>query len=143
MEWFPEITRAGKTLDFIGTLVNIIKFNAAYIDENIANGLVQYVLFCLLIEEIYLWFFRHICILCCSTNQEQVTLSCLNVLDTLVAYSNLPPASVLQFIGTLCRTVNCPSYSTLSWKVGCETIKISHFKKTFNPLCTFNDQNQK
>lgn len=41
LEWMPEITQAGRELDFLNMVVNVIKYNAAYIDQEIVSGLVQ------------------------------------------------------------------------------------------------------
>lgn len=40
LNWLPDIASAGITLEYLGTLLNVIKFNAAYMDEVIL-GLVQ------------------------------------------------------------------------------------------------------
>lgn len=39
--WLPSITGTGKTLDYIGLLVNVIKYNASYVDDETISGLVQ------------------------------------------------------------------------------------------------------
>lgn len=39
--WLPNITGTGKTLDYLGLLVNVIKFNASYVDEETTSSLVQ------------------------------------------------------------------------------------------------------
>lgn len=100
LEWMPEITQAGRELDFLNMIVNVIKYNAAYIDQEIVSGLVQ-----------------NICLLCCNSPVQQVVLACLQVLDTIVCYSNLPPDSLATFIGALCRTVNMEVYCPTSWKI--------------------------
>lgn len=39
----PVIVGAGKALEFLDILVNYIKYNAGYIDDEIISGIVQYV----------------------------------------------------------------------------------------------------
>lgn len=39
--WLPNITSTGKTVDYLGLLVNVIKFNASYVDEETTSNLVQ------------------------------------------------------------------------------------------------------
>ena len=39
----PVIVAAGKAIEFLRVLVNYIKYNAAYTDDDIINGIVQYV----------------------------------------------------------------------------------------------------
>lgn len=41
LNWLPDIASAGITLEYLGTLLNIIKYNAAYLDEEVTSGLVQ------------------------------------------------------------------------------------------------------
>lgn len=40
MEWMRDIISSSKIADFLGLLVNVVKFNAAYLDEDIIAGLV-------------------------------------------------------------------------------------------------------
>lgn len=40
LQWLTEDTRAGKSVEFLKLLVNIIKFNSSYIDEDIITGFV-------------------------------------------------------------------------------------------------------
>lgn len=61
--------------------------------------------------------------LCCSTNHQQVVHACLQFLDTVVAYSNLPHESLPQFIGALGRTVNEAAYCQISWRVSFSLLK--------------------
>lgn len=41
LDWTPVIVAAGKAVEFLKTLVNYIKYNAAYTDDEIINGIVQ------------------------------------------------------------------------------------------------------
>ena len=45
LQWMPIVTGGdGKRgAEFLSLLVNVIKFNSAYIDENIVSGLIEYV----------------------------------------------------------------------------------------------------
>ena len=43
LEWMPIVIDANKEQDFLNILINVIKYNAAYIDEDVITGLVQYV----------------------------------------------------------------------------------------------------
>lgn len=100
LEWMPDVINAGKELDFLCILVTCIKYNASYFDENIIAGIVQ-----------------NTCMLCCQSKEEQVVIHCLQVLDTIVCYTNLPPESLPPFVATLCRTVNIELYCQSSWKI--------------------------
>ncbi|XP_074027565.1 TSC complex subunit tuberin isoform X2 [Leptinotarsa decemlineata] len=101
LQWLPDISKAGKIEEYLSMVDNVVKFNAAYLDDEVISGFIQ-----------------HMCILCCSTgNSKTVVESCLQIMSTIVAYSNMPPESLPKFIGTLCRTVNVEDYCMLSWKI--------------------------
>ncbi|XP_073996859.1 TSC complex subunit tuberin isoform X2 [Rhodnius prolixus] len=100
LEWMSMITEVGREQDYLDVLINIIKYNASYLDEDIIGGIVQ-----------------STCVLCCQSKDEQVVISCLQVLDTIVCYTNLPCESLPPFIATLCRTVNIEIYCPTSWKI--------------------------
>lgn len=42
LKWMPEMISAGKTCQFLPVLINTIKYNAAYLDEDVVSGLVMY-----------------------------------------------------------------------------------------------------
>lgn len=102
LEWMPVVTGGDvkRGADFLSLLVNVIKFNSAYIDENIVSGLIQ-----------------NICHLCYYSNSQKVVLGCLEALDAIVCYSNLQPDSLETFIIALCRSVNAESFCEMSWKI--------------------------
>jgi len=41
LHWMPAVIGVARTKEFLFMLVNVIKFNAAYVDEDIISGLVQ------------------------------------------------------------------------------------------------------
>ncbi|XP_076652775.1 TSC complex subunit tuberin isoform X1 [Halictus rubicundus] len=102
LEWMPIVTAGdGKRgSEFLSLLVNVIKFNSAYIDDDIISGLVQY-----------------ICHLCYYSNSTEVVSGCLEALDAIVCYSNLHSDSLQTFIIALCGSVNVETYCQISWKI--------------------------
>ncbi|KAM0730676.1 Tuberin [Formica fusca] len=102
LEWMPTVTAGdGKRgAEFLSLLVNVIKFNSAYIDEDIVSGLVQYI--------------SH---LCYYSNNTEVVSGCLEALDAIMCYSNLQSDSLQTFIIALCRSVNVETYCQTSWKI--------------------------
>lgn len=44
LSWMPAVVSAGKTEEFLALLVNVVKYNAAYMDDDVIMLLVQYVL---------------------------------------------------------------------------------------------------
>ncbi|CAH1116150.1 unnamed protein product [Phaedon cochleariae] len=100
LNWLPDISKAGKIEDYLTMIDNVVKFNASYLDEEVIAGLIQ-----------------HTCVLCCSTSNNKTVNSCLQIMSTIVAYSNMSPESLPKFIGALCRTVNIEDYCMSSWKI--------------------------
>lgn len=103
LEWMPSVTGddGKRGAEFLSLLVNVIKYNSAYIDEDIVSGLVQY-----------------ICYLCYNSNSTEVVSGCLETLDTIVGYNiNLQSDSLQTFITALCRSVNVETYCQISWKI--------------------------
>uniref|UniRef100_A0A672R4T4 Tuberin n=1 Tax=Sinocyclocheilus grahami TaxID=75366 RepID=A0A672R4T4_SINGR len=89
----------GLSSDFLHVLVNLVKFNSCYLDENVS----------LMVQKI--------CLLCnrttCSTDIEVA----LQVLDAVVCYNCLPSDALTVFIITLCRTVNVKEFCESCWKL--------------------------
>ncbi|KAG8222545.1 hypothetical protein J437_LFUL004581 [Ladona fulva] len=100
LSWMPAIVGTPRTNDFLLVLVNLIKYNAAYVDEDVIIGFVE-----------------NTCLLCLRTNSKEVVLSCLQVLDAVVCYSILPFASLTTFICALCRTANIEAFYQSCWKI--------------------------
>ncbi|XP_078690983.1 tuberin-like isoform X3 [Branchiostoma floridae x Branchiostoma belcheri] len=99
LEWMPDAVSYGRTFEFMTLMVNVIKFNSSFLDEEIVAGLV-----------------RHTCNVCNQANSEEEIEASLRVLDAVVCYSCLPSESLYQFITTLCRTINVDKFCQTSWK---------------------------
>lgn len=41
LKWLPDIIKAGKIDAYLVTIDNVIKFNAAYLDDEVMTGLIQ------------------------------------------------------------------------------------------------------
>ncbi|XP_034935459.1 tuberin [Chelonus insularis] len=102
LEWMPLVTNVDgqRGADFLSLLINVIKYNSAYIDEEIVSGLVQYT-----------------CHLCCCSNSADVVSGCLSTLETIVGYHKLQADSLQTFIAALCKSVNVESYCSISWEI--------------------------
>ncbi|KAK9888340.1 hypothetical protein WA026_000595 [Henosepilachna vigintioctopunctata] len=101
VNWFPDIQQANKMAEYLDLILNIIKFNAVCLESSVLTELVQL-----------------ICILCCSSSDDAIVNYCLQILDSFIAYSNMPSDSLQSLIGALCRSVTNEKYCQLSWKVG-------------------------
>ncbi|XP_074540539.1 tuberin isoform X2 [Halichoeres trimaculatus] len=89
----------GLASDFLHVLVNLVKFNSCYLDQNV-SVMVQ-----------------KICLLCNRTTSSTDIEVALQVLDAVVCYNCLPSDSLTVFIITLCRTVNVKEFCESCWKL--------------------------
>uniref|UniRef100_A0A8C1N822 Tuberin n=1 Tax=Cyprinus carpio TaxID=7962 RepID=A0A8C1N822_CYPCA len=89
----------GLSSDFLHVLVNLVKFNSCYLDENVS----------LMVQKI--------CLLCNRTTSSTDIEVALQVLDAVVCYNCLPSDSLAVFIITLCRTVNVKEFCESCWKL--------------------------
>lgn len=44
LEWLPQIQAPAHIVDFLQLVINVVKFNATYLDEEIVHGIVKWVL---------------------------------------------------------------------------------------------------
>ncbi|XP_060521768.1 tuberin [Cylas formicarius] len=100
LNWLPEILQAGRIEEYLGMMDNVIRFNAAYIDEEVMNGFIQ-----------------HLYFLCGPPNRSTTINLCLQIMSTIVAYSNMSPDALPKFIAALCRTVVVEKYCQNSWQI--------------------------
>lgn len=89
----------GLTSDFLHVLVNLVKFNSCYLDQNVS----------IMVQKI--------CLLCNRTISSTDIEVALQVLDAVVCYNCLPSDSLTVFIITLCRTVNVKEFCESCWKL--------------------------
>ncbi|XP_068448418.1 tuberin isoform X1 [Clinocottus analis] len=89
----------GLTSDFLHVLVNLVKFNSCYLDQNVS----------IMVQKI--------CVLCNRTTSSTDIEVALQVLDAVVCYNCLPSESLTVFIITLCRTVNVKEFCESCWKL--------------------------
>ncbi|KAM9363314.1 tuberin isoform 2-T2 [Symphorus nematophorus] len=89
----------GLTSDFLNVLVNLVKFNSCYLDQNVS----------IMVQKI--------CLLCNRTTSSTDIEVALQVLDAVVCYNCLPSDSLTVFIITLCRTVNVKEFCESCWKL--------------------------
>ncbi|XP_051940785.1 tuberin isoform X2 [Hippocampus zosterae] len=89
----------GLTSDFLHVLVNLVKFNSCYLDQNVS----------IMVQKI--------CFLCTRTTSSTDIEVALQVLDAVVCYNCLPSDSLCVFIVTLCHTVNVKEFCESCWKL--------------------------
>ncbi|KAK0049216.1 tuberin [Biomphalaria pfeifferi] len=100
LDWMPDVVSAGYVASFLPIILNVIKYNAAYLDEDVMSGLVQ-----------------QTCMIPNRTRSEEELTKCLQVLDAVVCYSYLPSNSLYHFVAALCHTVDKKEYSEKSWEL--------------------------
>lgn len=100
LEWLPFVLASPQATDALNLLVNLVKFNAAYLDETVVTGYVKQVVLQLL-----------------QAHNEAEALLCLRVLDAVLAYSYLPSPALPTFITALTRAVNVPQLTQETWKI--------------------------
>ncbi|KAK6169153.1 hypothetical protein SNE40_020258 [Patella caerulea] len=100
LKWMPDILSLGRISDYLSLLINVIKFNAAYLDEDIVSSLVQ-----------------QTCMIPNRTRSEEDLKLCMEVLDAVVCYSYLPSSSLYHFIAALCHLVNIARVCKESWEL--------------------------
>lgn len=90
------------TAEYLELIVNIIKFNTAYIDREIIVGIVNRVC-----TEICIQFM----------NDRNTFLQCLFVIETVICYTVFPNEILAPCIIVLCRAVNSEAYLDPSYKI--------------------------
>ncbi|XP_064478930.1 tuberin-like isoform X2 [Ornithodoros turicata] len=100
LKWMPDVLNAGKATEFFSLLVNVIKFNSAFLDKDVVTGIVHYT-----------------CILCCRTNSENSVKLGLDVLDSIVGYSTISSDILPHLVPTVCRTVVVANLSEPSYRL--------------------------
>ncbi|KAG9337413.1 hypothetical protein JZ751_028834 [Albula glossodonta] len=122
----------GLTADFLHVLVNLVKFNSCYLDQNVSHMVQWYFSLALASVRVLRLVFTCFSVsLELTFNLSQVPLSlelnclsvsslfgvALQVLDAVVCYNCLPSDSLPGFIITLCRTVNVKEFCESCWKL--------------------------
>ncbi|XP_072932345.1 tuberin [Epargyreus clarus] len=100
LEWLPGVQNPTLIIEFVQLVINVVKFNAVYLDEEIVHGIVN-----------------HACYLCVYSSEQGVVQGCLSLLEAVVSYSLLPRAALRTFVAALARTVNLEHYCQNSWKL--------------------------
>ncbi|GBN97106.1 Tuberin [Araneus ventricosus] len=95
----PDFVAAGREAEFLAFVFNVIKYNAAYLDDDMIES-----------------FIRHINKLCSYSKRDEDVQESLSVLDAILLYSHLPKTALHLFICTLCITVNLEKFVSISWK---------------------------
>ncbi|XP_060567265.1 tuberin-like isoform X2 [Ruditapes philippinarum] len=103
LSWMPEVIVCRKICDFLPLLISVVKFNAAYLDEEVVSGII-----------------KQTCVICNRPKVEdqvfddEIKLS-LDLIASVLGYSYLPSDTLQDVVGSLCRMVNIRKYCEPSW----------------------------
>ncbi|XP_060802820.1 tuberin [Amyelois transitella] len=100
LEWLPQVQDPALTEEFLQLVINVVKFNATYLDEDIVNAFVS-----------------HACELAVFAEEPGVVLVSLALLEAVVGYSMLPRDGLRALVAALCRCVNLERYCQPAWKL--------------------------
>ncbi|XP_033750286.1 tuberin-like isoform X2 [Pecten maximus] len=100
LRMMPDVLASGNMTTFLQLLVQIVKYNAAYLDEDVICGLV-----------------KQTCMIPNRSRSEEDIKMCLDILDAVVCYSYLPCECLQHVIAALCRMINMPKYCLNSWEL--------------------------
>ena len=99
---YQDSEKRGEILEtYLQIVVNLIKFNSAYIDADVICSFIVAV--------------SKICVNAQTVNDE-ITL-CLNTLDAITCYNNVPKEGLFAYVCLLCRLVNLEHHCTESWRI--------------------------
>lgn len=101
LRWMDQIIAGKLTAEYLEVIVNIIKFNTAYIDRENVIGIVQR-----LCNDVCFQF----------VNDRETFLQCLRVIETVICYTVFPNEILAPCIIVLCRAVNNEAYLETSHK---------------------------
>lgn len=102
LRWMDEIIVAKLTAPYLELIINICKFNAAYIDREVVVGIMQRVC-----SEICIQF----------VNDRETFLQSLLFIDVVVCYVLFPNEILAPLVSVLCRAVNCEAYLDTSHRI--------------------------
>ncbi|XP_070184862.1 tuberin-like isoform X2 [Littorina saxatilis] len=125
LKLMPDALTAGLITDFLELLINVIKFNAAYIDEDIISGLVQ-----------------QTCMIQNRTRSDEDMKLCLQVMDAVICYSFLPSDSLQYMVAALCHIINNPRFCDNSWELMKKLLGTHLGHKTIYTLCCMMQDKQ-
>ncbi|CAK1546878.1 unnamed protein product [Leptosia nina] len=100
VEWMGQMSGRAELVQLVQLATNVVKFNAAYLEEAVVHGLVG-----------------RACQLAVHSPEPPAVLACLALLEAVVSYSLLPRAALRTFVSALCKTVNHEHYCQNSWKL--------------------------
>ncbi|GAB0090874.1 Tuberin [Sergentomyia squamirostris] len=100
VSWCQAIINAELMETYLNILINMIKYNAAYLDKEVTAE-----------------FVRQSAYLSVHLDDNRTVLQCLTVMETIMSYTIFPIETLSLCIVALCTTVNREAYCQTSWKI--------------------------
>lgn len=100
VSWQNTFALFEKKNEFLNLVVNVIKYNVAYLDEARTVELL-----------------RDTCHICTKTKSEDDIKLCLQIIEAMLCYSYLPSGSLRHVTTTLCLILTVKSLCDLAWKL--------------------------
>lgn len=100
LEWLAQIRSESPMVEMLELMTNIVKFNAAYLEEVVMAGVV-----------------RQASAVCREWGCTRAVLAAMELLVAIVSYCIFPPAALPELVDALCRTVCVEAYCRDSWKL--------------------------
>nr|XP_045602296.1 tuberin-like isoform X2 [Procambarus clarkii] len=118
LEWLPAVLEMPQAVDGLNLVNTLVKFNSAFLDEPVVVGFVMRVVSRLL-----------------QARDEEEAVLCLQVLESIIAYSSLPSSALSHIIYALTRLVNVPQITKLTYKILIQLFGTHHGRNGLYVLC--------
>lgn len=102
LKWMDQVMTASLTAQYLEMIVNVLKFNAAYVDREIIVEIVKR-----MCNDVQTHFI----------NDSATFHQCLNLIDTVICYTVFPNEILANCIFVLCLAVNSEKYLDSSHKI--------------------------
>lgn len=102
LKWMDQVMSVKLTAQYLEMIVNVLKFNAAYVDREIIVNIVQR-----MCNDVYVHFI----------DDSATFHQCLNLIETVICYTVFPNEILAPCIFVLCRAVNYDKYLDSSHKI--------------------------
>ena len=106
---------------FLNILLNIIKFNSAYLDSDVVCGLITHL--------------SEICLI--DDNIPENINSCLQCMDAILCYTYIPKEALRTYMCSLCIVVNMDDHNHEAWRITRNLMKTHLGHSALYCLCQF------
>ncbi|XP_035706694.1 tuberin isoform X3 [Folsomia candida] len=105
---------------FLGFVVNVIKYNNTFLDQDILSEIIQ-----------------NVCVINCISESLPHTVECLKLFEAVLSYGRLPIDCLTNFLITLCHTINVDSLTETCSKVTKNLLGTHLGNSAIHTMCGF------